>query len=207
MTIRAYLRASTKDQDALRAKDALTKFAEQQGTQIDCSYVENVSGTKLDRPELMHLLDDSHEGDVILVESIDRLTRLTGDDWDTLSGLIRAKRLRVVSVDLPTSWAALRASDADEFTGRMLDAVNAMLLDMAAAIARKDYTQRRVRQAEGIAKAKQAGKYEGRKADADMHAQIKALLASGEGLRATARIVGCAVSTVQRVQKSTTVEG
>lgn len=200
MTIRAYLRASTKDQNALRAKDALTQFAEKQGTQVDCSYVENVSGTTLDRPELMHLLDDAHEGDVILVESIDRLTRLTGDDWDTLSGLIRSKRLRVVSVDLPTSWAALRVSDADEFTSRMLDAVNAMLLDMAAAIARKDYTQRRVRQAEGIAKAKQEGKYEGRQADAEMHKRIKSLLAAGEGLRATARIVGCAVSTVQRVK-------
>ena len=44
----------------------------------------------------------------------------------------------------------------------MLAAVNGMLLDMLAAIARKDYENRRRRQAEGTAKAKAAGRYRGR---------------------------------------------
>lgn len=41
-----------------------------------------------------------------------------------------------------------------------------MLLDMLAAIARKDYEDRRRRQAEGISKAKSEGKYRDREADA-----------------------------------------
>lgn len=45
---------------------------------------------------------------------------------------------------------------------RMLAAINDMMLDMLAAIARKDYEDRRRRQAEGIAKAKLAGRYKGR---------------------------------------------
>ena len=44
----------------------------------------------------------------------------------------------------------------DEFTGRMFEAINAMLLDMLAAVARKDYDDRRRRQAQGQAKAKGA---------------------------------------------------
>ena len=37
----------------------------------------------------------------------------------------------------------MTTGNGDEFTGRMFDAINGMLLDMLAAIARKDYTDRR----------------------------------------------------------------
>jgi DNA invertase Pin-like site-specific DNA recombinase len=43
---------------------------------------------------------------------------------------------------------------ADEFTSRMFDAINGMMLDMLAAVAAKDYEDRRRRQSEGQAKAK-----------------------------------------------------
>jgi hypothetical protein len=47
--------------------------------------------------------------------------------------------------------------DADDFSSRMFAAINAMLLDMLAAIARKDYEGRRRRQAQGIAKHRPKG--------------------------------------------------
>ena len=50
----------------------------------------------------------------------------------------------------------------DGFTGRMFDAINGMMLDMLAAVARKDYEDRRRRQAQGIAKAKAEGRMKGR---------------------------------------------
>jgi DNA invertase Pin-like site-specific DNA recombinase len=49
----------------------------------------------------------------------------------------------VVALDLPTSWIA---KPDDAFTARMFEALNAMMLDMLAAIARKDYDDRRRRQ-------------------------------------------------------------
>jgi len=52
--------------------------------------------------------------------------------------------------------------EEDGFTQRILSAVNAMLLDMLAAVARKDYEDRRRRQSEGIEKARTEGKYRGR---------------------------------------------
>ena len=42
----------------------------------------------------------------------------------------------------------------DSFTMRIFDAINGMMLDMLAAIASKDYEDRRRPQAQGIAKAK-----------------------------------------------------
>lgn len=201
MFIRAYLRASTDQQDATRAKDQLVAFAAERGHKIASFYVENESGATLQRPELFRLLEDAHEGDVLLVEQVDRLARLTESDWQKLRSLISNKGLVVVALDLPTSHTALSAAtSADDFTGRMLAAVNSMLLDMLAAVARKDYEDRRRRQAQGIEKAKDAGAYKGRQADAALHARIRECLASGMSIRKCAEVVGCAVSTVQRVK-------
>jgi DNA invertase Pin-like site-specific DNA recombinase len=121
--------------------------------------------------------------------------------WETLRAEIEGKGLRVVALDLPTSHAALTGNSADEFTARMLDAVNRMMLDMVAAIARKDYEQRRERQAQGIAKAKARGVYRGRPADRDKHNRIRQLLEKGFSVRKTAELAGAAPSTVQRVKK------
>ena len=56
MNAHLYLRASTKDQDANRAKVALELFAAEKGLSIVGVYAENISGTKLNRPELLALL-------------------------------------------------------------------------------------------------------------------------------------------------------
>ena len=152
MFVRAYLRASTDDQDAGRARPALTAFAVEHGHRIAAWYIENASGTQASRPELERLLRDAHRGDVLLIEQVDRLTRLTRSDWERLKHAIETAGVRVVALDLPTSYLALQATGADDFMGRLLDALNAMLLDVLAAVARKDYDDRRRRQAEGIPK-------------------------------------------------------
>lgn len=206
MFIRAYLRASTQDQDATRAKSLLENFAKESNHKIASWFIENESGTKADRPELLRLLKDSQQGDIILIEAVDRLSRLKGDDWQSLRATINAKGLRVVSVDLPTSHAAMRVENADEFTFRMLDAVNNMMLDMLAAIARKDYEQRRDRQKQGIDRAKADGKYGGRPADSKLQMKVSELLRKGFSVRKSAQIVGCAPSTVQRIKQRITVE-
>jgi len=55
MFIRAYLRASTDEQNAARAKDSLTQFANDHGQRIAAFYTENISATQLERPELNRL--------------------------------------------------------------------------------------------------------------------------------------------------------
>lgn len=200
MFIRAYLRASTDEQDAGRARDSLERFVQDQNKAIACEYIESASGAASDRPELLRLLKDARKGDVLLVESIDRLSRLPVDDWNKLKATIDAKGLRIVALDLPTSHQGLRDTKGDEFTSRMLSAINSMLVDMMAAIARKDYEQRRERHAQGIQKAKAAGKYQGRPIDEELHKRVKELLGAGMGIRATARHANCSTTTVLRIR-------
>ncbi|MFJ5299180.1 recombinase family protein [Pseudomonas sp. NPDC088368] len=200
MFIRAYLRASTEDQDAGRARDYLEEFVSGHGKVIAASYMENASGTHADRPELIRLLKDSRRGDVLLVESIDRLSRMDDQAWRSLKSAIDSRGIRIVSVDLPTSHQGITAQSGDEFTDRMVAAINYMMIDMMAAIARKDYQQRRLRQAQGIAKAKGAGVYKGRPVDVELRRRVRELLSSGLGIRAVARHAMCSTTTVMKVR-------
>ncbi|WP_134677140.1 recombinase family protein [Ectopseudomonas khazarica] len=202
MFIRAYLRASTNEQDASRTHTALEQFAAAHGRAIASTYLENASGATSERPELLRLLKDARRGDALLVESIDRLSRLPMDDWSKLKAAIDAKGLRIVALDLPTSHEGMRDTKGDEFTDRMLGAINSMLVEMMAAIARKDYEQRRERQAQGIQKAKDAGKYKGRPVDEALHRRIRELLGAGLGIRATARLAECSTTTVLRIKQA-----
>jgi DNA invertase Pin-like site-specific DNA recombinase len=202
MYIHGYLRASTKEQDALRAKNRMKTFVEEKGFRMASWYTENVSGASLQRPELLRLLDDAAPGDVILIEQVDRLSRLDEEGWQKLKLLIQQKHLVVVSLDLPTSHMALTTHAADEFTQAMLRAINAMMLDMLAAIARKDYQDRRRRQEEGIVKAKAAGKFKGRQPDQQLHNKIIELrIRNKQSIRDTARLCGVSERTVIRIVK------
>jgi DNA invertase Pin-like site-specific DNA recombinase len=201
MFIRAYLRASTTAQDADRARADLDAFAAERGLTIASYYSENESGASLQRPELFRLLDDSTPGDVLLIEQVDRLSRLTGPDWEHLKATIAAKRVRVVALDLPTSWQLVK--QGDDLTQRMLEALNGMMLDMLAAIARKDYEDRRRRTAQGIAKAKLIpGKYVGRPENVEKNKAILALLAAGNTWSQVIAATGASRSTLSRLTKA-----
>ncbi len=197
MFIRAYLRASTTEQDASRARDQLDAFVAERGLHIASRYVENESGAKLVRPELFRLLADCRPGDVLLVEQVDRLSRLTDPDWRKLRAEIDAKQVRIVALDLPTSWN-LVAPD-DEFTARMFAAINAMMLDVLAAVARKDYEDRRRRQAQGQAKA--AGLYKGRRENKARNDGIAAMLRGGASWQQVQDATGCSKATVAKIRK------
>ena len=196
--IRAYMRASSSDQDPERARDDLERFASEKGLIIAAWYVENESGAKLDRPELFRLIADASMGDVLLIEQVDRLSRLNAGDWEALKLKLAQKRIRVVALDLPTSWIAA-SSSGDDATQGLLDAVNRMLLDMLAVVARKDYTDRRRRQVQGIAKAKTDGLYKGRQADLERHCQILDMLDHGMSWSQVTAITGASRSTLSRI--------
>ncbi|WP_245688447.1 recombinase family protein [Vibrio sonorensis] len=85
----------------------LDDFVKERGHRIASYYTENESGTQLARPELGRLLLDSHKDDILLVEQIDRLTRLSNEDWATLKRQIDERGLKIVSLDVPTSWEVL----------------------------------------------------------------------------------------------------
>lgn len=174
MFIRVYLRASTDDQCADRAKDSLDKFIEERELKVACYYQENISGSKLDRPELNRLLKDASRNDIILIEHIDRLTRLNTADWAALKKKLEEKELRIVSLDIPTTWQALTPTETstDPVTNVVLSAINNMLIELMAAVSHKDLLTRAERQKQGIKRAKALGKYKGRQADTEKHQKV-----------------------------------
>ncbi|MCH7381946.1 recombinase family protein [Acinetobacter higginsii] len=196
MTTRIYVRASTKDQDAKRALADLKKFALSIKGDVD-EYIENESGTKLDRPVLNQLLEDSSNGDTLLVESVDRLSRLSQNDFEVLKGRIKEKGLKLVVADLPTTHMLVNA--ADNITSSILSLVNNMLIDLLATMARLDNDKRRERIKQGLERS--GYKPTGKKADIAKHARIKELNNKGLTKEEIAKAVGCGVATVYRVIK------
>ncbi len=200
--IYAYLRASTKEQDAKRAKHILQAFASTKDSVISSWFIENESGAILKRPELFRLLEIAQRGDILLVEQVDRISRLNNQDWERLKSQITLKGIIIVALDLPTSHQFIQAN-TDEFTQRMLAAINSMMLDMLAAVARKDYEDRRRRQREGIDKAKTDGKYKGRPVNDKRNENIDALLKAGKSYSEIVNILECSRSTISKVRKVT----
>ncbi len=205
MNTHLYLRASTKDQDAHRAKVALESFAADKGLQITGVYAENISGTKLNRPELMRLLDTAEKGEVLLVESVDRLSRLSLVDWDTLKSTIKGKGLRLVIADLPTSWEMVTSG----VTGEVMRVINDMLIDLMATMARLDQEKRieRIRQGlENKRAAEPEWKPAGKGRNQAKWDKVAGLLKrNGNTVDEIAKIADVGIATVYRIKRELTL--
>ena len=94
----------------------------------------------------------------------------------------------------------------DEFTTRMFDAINGMMLDMLAAIARKDYEDRR-RQKQGQAHARAAGTYKGRPEDTRRNAGITSMLKAGLSYSQIQDATGCSRATVAKIAARLRAQG
>ena len=138
-------------------------------------------------------------GDILLIEQVDRLSRLSAADWLKLRSELDARQIRVVALDLPTSWQLADASD--EFTSRMFGAINGMMLDMLAAITRKDYDDRRRRAAQGIAKAKAEGRIGAGPRTSDRNAGIAAQLRGGASWTSIQKSMGVSRATIAKVAR------
>lgn len=203
MNAHLYLRASTKDQDALRAKASLEVFAADKGLSIAGIYSENISGTKLNRPELMRLLDVAQPGEILLCESVDRLSRLSQEDWDTLKAAIKAKGLRLVIADLPTSHMLIEDKG---ITGQIMEVINNMLLDLMSTMARLDQVKRVERINEGLKNKREKEpewKPAGKSKNTAMWDKVTSLMVKHPKMSAddVAKLADCGVATVYRIKR------
>jgi DNA invertase Pin-like site-specific DNA recombinase len=201
-----YLRASPKDQDANRAQVALEQVAVEKQLDVVGVYAENVSGTKLNRPELMRLLNTAASGDVLLVESVDRLSRLSQGDWEALKATIKTKGLRLVVADLPTSHMLIQDQG---ITGQIMDVVNGMLIDLMATMARLDQEKRVERIRQGLENKRAAEpdwKPAGKGKNVVKWNAVKALMQKHPTMSADdiATLAKCGVATVYRIKKELT---
>ena len=143
-TVRGYMRISTTkvDQKFDRQEAQLEDHA-------DVFYADRVSGSKRSRPELDRLLDDLEEGDVVLILSIDRLSRSTKDLLDIVDK-IRERGASLLS--LQDSWLDTTSENP----------MSDFLLTVMGALAEMERKQTVARVNEGLAVAKKKGKVFGR---------------------------------------------
>nr|WP_314483163.1 recombinase family protein [uncultured Pseudomonas sp.] len=203
MKAHLYLRASTNDQDAERAKQSLLGFALGKNLQVADVYAENISGTKLDRPELSRLLATASAGNVLLVESVDRLSRLTMAEWDCLKTTIKSKGLRLVVADMPTTHQMLTLKDDGDVGTRIMRVINEMLVDLMATMARLDQEKRVERIKQGLDNKRARGeKVGGKGRNQKKWDQVAALLKrNGNTMEEIAKLAEVGVATVYRIKK------
>lgn len=193
---RIYQRVSTEEQN-LERQNTLIEQAKAEGYYIAGVYKEKASGIRADRPVLNQLIADLQEGDVIIAEHIDRISRLPLAEAEKLVGRILEKG---AILSIPGIIDLSQIQTDSEIAKIVLDGVQAILLKIAMQTARDDYEQRRRRQMAGIAEAKKNGHYKGRQADTEIHGRIIALRPN-HTLQETAKLAGCSVSLVKLVMR------
>lgn len=135
-----YVRVSTEEQNTARQEIMLRELG------VDELFVDRASGKNADRPELNRMMNFVRRGDTVIVESISRFARNTRDLLDLVERLTE-KQVEFVS--------RKEAIDTTTPTGKFM-------LTVFAAVAELEREYILQRQREGIAIAKQQGKYRGR---------------------------------------------
>lgn len=193
---RIYMRVSTEAQD-LERQEGIAQAARAAGYYVAGIYREKASGARADRPELLRMIADLQDGEVVIAERIDRISRLPLAEAEKLIAAIKDKGARLAVPEV-VDLSELAAS-ADGVAKVVLEAVQDMLLKLALQMARDDYETRRERQAQGIALAKDKGRYTGRRADTSKHELIRKLRAAGNSIAETAKMAKCSTSQVKLV--------
>ena len=138
-----YARVSTEEQNEARQLHSFEGYTEK----IKKVFIDKISGKDTKRPQLQAMLDYVCEGDVVVVSDFSRLARSTRDMLQIVQEL----------TDKGVGLISLKENiDTDTPQGRFMLTVFAAL----AELERETILQR---QREGIAIAKQQGKYKGRK--------------------------------------------
>ena len=171
-----YQRVSTVDQNTDRQLD---------GVELDKVFTDKASGKDANRRELARAIDYVREGDMLVVHSMDRLAR----NLEDLLRIVRELTGNGVRVEFVKEDLTFAGDDSP---------MNTLLLSMLGAVAAFERSMILERQREGIALAKAAGKYKGRKAALtnDQASELRARLDSGESVTALATEYGVSRQTV-----------
>jgi DNA invertase Pin-like site-specific DNA recombinase len=177
MAIIGYKRVSTADQNLDR----------QELGQLDKVFEEKVSGKSASgRPALLALIDYAREGDTVVVHSIDRMAR----DLRDLQDIIQKLNDKGVTISF--------LSERLTFTSDANDALAKLQLQMMGAFAEFERNIIKKRQAEGIAKAKAKGVYQGGKPRIDRE-QVQQLRSEGLSTYKIASAMGISRMSVHRI--------
>ena len=136
-----YIRVSTQEQNTIRQEVLMESLG------VDEVYIDRMSGKNANRPELQKMMEYVRRGDTVIVESISRFARNTRDLLELV------ERLTAKGVEFVSKKEAI---DTTTPTGKFM-------LTIFGAVAELEREYILQRQREGIAIAKEQGRYMGRK--------------------------------------------
>ncbi len=186
-----YVRVSSKDQNETRQIESIQEFG------VDKIYTDKQSGKDFNRTEYQRMISELHEGDVVVLHSLDRLGRNYDgiiEEWHRITKTIKAD---IIVLDMPLLNTTVNAQN---LTGQFISDLVLQVLSYVAAQERENI---RKRQAEGIAIAKAQGKYKGGKKkqiDSSIYEIAKAAYDLGEiTKKAFADMCGITQPTLNRI--------
>lgn len=156
--------------------------------ELDKTFEEKVSAKTTNRPQLQQMLEHIRENDEIYCHDISRLAR----NMEDLHRLVREITGKGCSLHF--------VKENLHFSGDKTDPTQELLMNMLGAVYTFERQILKCRQAEGIALAKEKGKYKGRPPKIDFE-EIKRVLNLGNSISKTAEILGVSMSSVQRAKK------
>ena len=172
----AYVRVSSIDQNPDRQLE---------GLRVERTFMDKASGKDTARPQLAELLLYARSGDTVVIHSMDRLAR----NLDDLRRIVKALTDKGAKVEFIKEGLTFTGDDSP---------LAHLLLSVMGAFAEFERNLIRERQLEGIAIAKQRGKYKGRKkslSDAAV-AELRQRLQSGITKAQAAREFGISRETL-----------
>jgi DNA invertase Pin-like site-specific DNA recombinase len=177
-----YIRVSSLDQNTERQLD---------GQDLDKVFADKASGKDTKRPQLQAALDYLREGDSLVVHSMDRLAR----NLDDLRRIVLGLTNKGVLVEFVKEHLTFTGEDS---------AMSQLLLSVMGAFAEFERSLIRERQREGIALAKKAGVYKGRKPSlsAERAAELRKRVQAGEKKTALAREFGISRETLYQYSRA-----
>lgn len=172
-----YIRVSSIDQNAGRQIKHLKE--------VDCDvlFQEKISGATLDRPELKKMIDLLKLGDVVIVSDLTRISRSSRDLFDLVE-IIKNKGASLKSIK--DTWLDTTSENP----------YSTFLLTVMAGVSQLERDLIRQRQAEGVALAKEAGKYKGR---------VKKYIKAHPGMNHAIEMYGAGKYTVKQICEITKV--
>lgn len=138
-----YIRVSSKEQNEQRQIDAMNKFNLENGIKDPIQLIDKATGTNTDRPNLQLMLKVVGEGDLVVIKSIDRLSR-NYKQVTQLWNEITSKGADIVVIDMPLL-------DTRQYKDLLGDFISNLILQVLGYVAQQETDFRKQRQEEGIA--------------------------------------------------------
>ena len=149
-----YIRVSSKEQNEARQVEAMNKWNKENNVTNAIELVDKATGTNTNRDKLQLMLQVVGEGDLVVIKSIDRLSR-NYKECKKLWEQITNKGADIVVIDMPI----LDTRQNKDLLGNL---ITDLFLTILGYVAEQETEFRKQRQAEGIAIAKAQGKHLGR---------------------------------------------